>query len=41
MVTPSEGVWFLAASGAATTTPTATAATIAWPAQLRSEGRFI
>src|SRR6266516_4662512 len=41
MVTPSGGAWFRAASGAATTTPTATAATIAWPAQLRSEGRFI
>src|SRR6266511_1833819 len=41
MTTPSAGAWLRAARGAATTTPTATAATSAWLAQLRSEGRFI
>src|SRR6266542_1688812 len=41
MTTPSAGAWLSAARGAATTTPTATAATSAWLAQLRSEGRFI
>src|SRR6266545_2960977 len=41
MTTPSAGAWLSAARGAATTMPTATAATSAWLAQLRSEGRFI